>query len=364
MKIAIDVSQMLYGTGVASYTKNLVENLLAADKENEYVLFGGSLRRVGELKDLVKEFKGNYTSKIYPYPPSLADLIWNKLHVFPVERMIGDVDILHTSDWVEPPSKAFKVTTVHDLAPIFFPNLFPRDIVRDIVATHRSKLELVKKESSRVLVPSNSSKDDLIKLGFKAEIIRVTPEAVPEGFKKVSEEEISRLKKKYNISGDYVLSVGMNPRKNTKRIIEAFDKTRFGKDLKLVFIGLPKYMKVEEKRNIRIAGHVEESDLPAFYSGAKALIYPSLYEGFGLPVLEAFACECPVVTSNVSSLPEVAGNAAELVDPYEVDSISEGIIKVLRGPKSYIQKGLERVKDFSWEKTAKMTLDVYREAKS
>jgi len=157
--------------------------------------------------------------------------------------------------------------------------------------------------------------------------------------------------------------VGMNPRKNTQRIIEAFDKSRYGKDLKLVFIGLPKYINVQESRNVRIVGHVKNEEVNVLYSGAKALVYPSLYEGFGLPILEAFACGCPVVTSNLSSLAEVAGNAAILVDPYDVSSITDGIEKALKGPKGLIEKGLARIKDFSWEKTALKTLAVYNEAK-
>jgi alpha-1,3-rhamnosyl/mannosyltransferase len=154
----------------------------------------------------------------------------------------------------------------------------------------------------------------------------------------------------------------MDPRKNTERIIKAFEHSSAGKDIKIVFVGQPKYMKIKESRNVRILGNVSVDDLAGLYSGATALIYPSLYEGFGLPILEAFACGCPVLTSNISSMAEVAGDAAMLVDPYKIDSISDGIEKILRGPKNYIEKGLKRVQDFSWEKTARMTLDVYREA--
>ncbi|KKQ96568.1 MAG: hypothetical protein UT23_C0029G0007, partial [Candidatus Woesebacteria bacterium GW2011_GWA1_39_12] len=107
MKIAIDISQSIYGTGVSWYTRSLVENLLTLDDQNEYLLFGGSLRRLGELRKFAK-------GKYYPIPPSLADFIWNRLHVLPIENLIGEVDVFHSSDWTQPPSKAFKVTTVHD----------------------------------------------------------------------------------------------------------------------------------------------------------------------------------------------------------------------------------------------------------
>lgn len=355
MKIAIDISQVVYGTGVSVYTKNLVDNLLRIDGDNEYILFAGSLRRKGKILSMYP------SARIFPIPPTLADLVWNRLHMFPIEKLIGSVDVLHTSDWSEPPSNAPKVTTVHDLAPFLYPNLFPRDIIRNIVDVHKHKLSWVRKESKRIIVPTNATKIDLINLGFKEPLIRVIPESIPEGYKKASEEEIKRILRKYKIFGNYVLSVGIDPRKNTEKIIKAFEHSAAGRDLKMVMVGSPKYTRIKESRNIRILGRVETDDLITLYSGASALIYPSYYEGFGLPILEAFACGCPVVTSDISSMAEVAGGAAALVDPYKTESIVEGIDKVLRGPKSFIEKGLRRVQDFSWEKTARMTLDVYRE---
>jgi glycosyltransferase involved in cell wall biosynthesis len=359
MKIAIDVSQIVYGTGVSTYTENLVRSLLKIDIDSEdgYTLFAGAFRRRGDISQAFPK------ARVIPIPPVLADIIWNRLHVLPIEKLIGNIDVFHSSDWSEPPSNAFKVTTVHDLGPILYPRLFPRDLVRDIVRTHRRKLSWVKKETNRVIVPSESTKADLIQLGFDNLRIRVVPEAPSGIFKPASRESIETLKKKYNISGKYVLGVGINVRKNTENIVRAFDLARAGQDLKLVFVGLPKYTDVRETRNIRIAGQVPLQELPVFYSGAEALVYPSFYEGCGLPILEAFACGTPVVTSNVSAMPEVAGDAAVLVDPYDVNSIADGIIKALKGPKGLIEKGLARVSEFSWEKTAQMTLEVYREAK-
>ena len=279
----------------------------------------------------------------------------------PIEKLLGSVDVLHTSDWTEPPSRAFKVTTIHDLAPILHPNLFPRDTIRDIVQTHKLRLSWVKKESERIVVPSVATKNDLINLGFTGDIVRVIPEAPANIFKPSTNYEIEKLKKRYKISGKYVLAVGINVRKNTDRIIKAFDLAGAGMDLKLVFVGHSKYSKIEETRNIRVAGHVSFNELPVFYSGAEVLVYPSLYEGYGMPILESFACGTPVVTSDISSMPEVAGGAAVLVDPYDINSIAEGITKALRGPKRLITDGFERVKQFSWEATAKQTLEVYNE---
>lgn len=355
MRIAIDISQIVYGTGVSIYTENLVRNLLAIDSSNEYRLFAGSLRR---KEDILRIFP---QTKVFPIPPTLANIIWNRLHVLPIEKLIGQVDIFHTSDWTEPPSTAFKVTTIHDLAPFLYPNLFPKDLIRDIVDTHRSRLALVRREASRIIVPTDATKKDLITLGFDESKIRVIAEAASTQFKRSTQLQINEVKVKYKLHSKYVLAVGMDPRKNTERILKAFDHASAGKEVKLVFIGEPKYMKIKEDRNVRILGRVPESLLPALYSGAEALVYPSLYEGFGLPILEAMSCGCPVITSNLSSTKEVAGGAALLVDPYEVESIKEGIEKILRGSKSFIDKGYKRVKDFSWEKTARQTLDVYKE---
>ncbi len=191
MRIAIDISQIVYETGVSFYTKYLVENLLKLDHANEYVLFAGALAR---KNDILKVFP---QTKIFPIPPTVANLIWNKIHALPIEKLIGKVDVFHSSDWAEAPSSAFKVTTVHDLGPILYPRLFPKEYIRDIVATHKRKLAWVKQESDRIIVPSTSTKIDLIQLGFDAGKIRIIPEAPSDIFKPESTERIEKLKNKY-----------------------------------------------------------------------------------------------------------------------------------------------------------------------
>lgn len=350
MRVAIDISQIVYGTGVSTYTKSLVKSLLTIDRENEYVLFGGAFRRRQEILSI---FPG---SKVFFIPPTAADIIWNKLHTLPIEKLIGPVDVFHSSDWTEPPSEAFKVTTVHDLYPLKFPGL----VHHKVLDAHKRRLYWVKKESRRIIVPSESTKNDLEYLGFDKNIIRVIPEAP--SLKRASQEKIDEVKKKYKIREDYLISIGMTPLKNTKRIIKAFQLGTTGKDLKLIIVGRPSNIKVEQERNVRILGHIPQSDLEALLSGSRGLIFASLYEGYGIPILDAFNCEVPVITSNTGSMPEVAGGAAELVDPNSANSIAEGIEKVVRGSKGLVEKGKARVKNFSWDKTAKMTLDVYRES--
>ncbi|MBI4157458.1 glycosyltransferase family 4 protein [Candidatus Woesebacteria bacterium] len=358
MKIAIDLSQVVYGTGVSHYQENLVRALLKVDKENQYLLYGGSLRRKEELRSLIGSLSQSLAStKVFPVSPMMGDFIWNKLHILPIEWLIGKVDVLHSSDWTQPPSKAFKVTTIHDLAPL----KFSRYTDPKIVSAHKARLNRVAKEVDRVIVPSIATKADLLELGFDEAIIRVIPEAPNQSL--VSRKEVEKVKRKHKIFGKYLLSVGVNPRKNTERIIDAFHLAKSGESLKLVLVGHPNFIKIEEQRDIRILGHLESQEVSALYSGAEALLYPSLYEGFGAPILDAFNCHCPVLTSNLSSMPEVAGNAAILVDPYSLDSIVEGIKKTLSSRKTLIKKGLAQVKKFSWEKTARETLGIYREAK-
>jgi glycosyltransferase involved in cell wall biosynthesis len=342
MKIGIDISQIVYGTGVSVYTKNLVEALLKIDKENEYVLFGGSLRQKVALKNIIDYYHatvcGNSRGVILPIPPTLADILWNRLHILPIEKLIGFVDVFHSSDWTQPPTKAAKVTTIHDLAVLRYPETFhPK-----IVAVHKKRLEWVKKECDLIIAVSEATKKDVVELlGIPPQKIKVIWEGVERDFKPQTQTAVEKIKKKYGIEGDYILAYGGPARKNLKRLMDACE------GFKVFVVGQP---------------YVANEDLPPLYFGASCLVYPSLYEGFGLPVLEAMACGCPVVTSNVSSMPEVAGEAAILVDPLNVKDIARGIKEALRNRKKLVQAGLRRARQFSWEKTAKETLKVYQQA--
>lgn len=358
MRIAIDMSPIIYGTGVSNYRINLVKNLLKIDIQNEYVLYGGSMRRLPELKSKIEEIiKGtSATSKTYPIPPRVANIIWNKLHILPIEKIIGQADLVHTSDWAEPPSNVTKITTIHDLVPIVLPRFTPKIIVE----THKERLKWVQKESKKIIVPSNSTKEDLIKLGFEENKIVVIYEAP--NITKASQAQVEDSKKKYSIHEDYIIMIGTNPRKNIERAVKAYHLAKHGKNLKMLIIGENKGLKLEDERGVRFLGFVPTEDLSPLLTGAKALVFPSLYEGFGVPILESFACEVPVVTSNISSMPEASGGAAILVDPYEPNSIAEGIEEALSKPKTLITKGLKVVANYSWQKCAEETLKVYKEA--
>lgn len=358
MKIGIDVSSLVYQTGVSQYTKNLVQALVDIDKEDEFVLFGGSLRKFSKLKNLIDSYfqSGNLNKKILPIPPFVLDFIWNRLHKFPIEKFTGKIDVFHSSDWTQPPTSSFCVTTIHDLAPIRLPHLsHPK-----IVAVHKRRLYWVRKEVDRIITPSSFTKKEAVELlEIDPKKIEVIPEAVDKDIRPVADWKVKEALRRFKIEGDYLLAVGADPRKNIAGIASSIKK--LGENIKLVVVGRPWGNFVKDS-SVMFVGHVKIEDLSALYCGAKALLYVSFYEGFGLPILEAMKLGCPVVTSNLSSMPHVAGDAAVLVNPGNADDIAKGIDKILSERSLWIRKGKERAKQFSWIDTAKLTLKVYREA--
>lgn len=335
-KIAIDISQIVYKTGVSVYTENLVKNLLKIDLKNNYFIFGGALRRRKELK--------KYTKNVYPYSPKIADYLFNRMHFLPIELLTGKIDVYHSSDWSQAKSKALKITTVHDMSPIFEPKFTNKNIIE----VHKQRLNWVKKEVDYVIAPTESTKEDLIKFGIKEERIKVIHECYDENLLKSP---------KINRSKPFLLSVGNNKRKNTERIINSFIDLKLP-DFDLVIVG-QKHQQNREYKNVIYTGFISDDELGSLYKSAECLVYPSISEGFGLPILQAMAVNVPVVTSNVSSMPEVSGDAAILVNPKSVDEIKEGIKQALKNKKTLIEKGRKNIRRFNWETTAKKHLEIY-----
>jgi glycosyltransferase involved in cell wall biosynthesis len=341
----------VYGTGVSVYTKELTKALLSIDKIDSFILFGGSLRRQSELKAFVDTLSGNVTSKLFPFSPTMADFVWNRLHTLPLEQLIGNVDVVHTSDWAEPPARrALKVTTIHDLAPFKFPQETPRRI-REV---HERKLAHVRAESQAIIVPSNATKDDVVEMGFDATKIHVIYEAVSSHFRRPIASNSVDLKARFDITGTYILSIGTAKRKNNDRLIAAFKEMSEVDHLVIVGSG-------ETGNGVIYTGRVSEEELALHYSKAQAMSYVSLYEGFGLPILEAFKIGTPVVTSNTGSMKEVASGAAVLVDPTDTADIIQGMKEAIQSREKLVKMGFERVKEFSWEKAARETLHVYKQ---
>lgn len=359
MKVALDISQSVYETGVSFYTKNLINEILKIDQVNQYLLFGGSIRRIKKLKGIAKNFcinKVNCQYRLWGISPRIANVLFNRIHLMPIDILLGKVDVVHFSDWTQPKSRAFKVTTIHDLVPVFMPHFTPPEVVR----VHKMRLRHVFREADRIIVPSEFTKNELLRIGFDDARLRVIYEAAGEVFKPQIKEDIEDVKKKYGIHGDYLLSVGTGKRKNTSGIIKAFDLARAGKSLSLVIVGKPGNETVNA-RGVRYTGILDDVQLAKLYSGAKALVYTSFYEGFGLPILQAFSCGCPVVASDNALTEEIGKGACIVADPKDERSIALAIKKAISAPSQYIKKGFKRAEKFTWKETALKTINVYKE---
>ncbi len=373
MKIGIDISQIVYqGTGVATYTRSLVEGFSRTGADNQYVLFGSSLRNLKILRDFTRRFdKKIFKPRFSFLPPKFLEFLWNGIHLIPIESFIGGVDIFHSSDWLEPPTKhAKRVTTIHDLAVFKYPQAFKPRGGHDIVANQKRKLFFVKHYGDLVIAVSQTTKQDAIDiLKISEKKIKVIYEAADSEYSPRNQNEIKAVKEKFKIKGDFFLCVGTRePRKNISQVIVAF--TQLSKELpNLSLVVAGKYGWGEDaaeskiknlESRIKILGYTEKEDLARLYSGAKAFIYPSLHEGFGLPILEAMACGAPVITSNVGSMKEIASGTAFLCDPLSVESIAEAMLKITKEDQNELrQKSLVRAGDFSWDKTALQTLEAY-----
>ncbi len=353
MKIGIDISQIAHkGTGVARYVDNMVRAILEYDSENEYTFFFSSLRLSLDA-DLERQIQKKHTLVKAKLPPKLLDILWNKLHIVPIETFIGKQDIFISSDWTQPPSSAKKVTVVHDLVYL----RYPETVHKTILDVQRRRMEHVKNEVDIILADSQATKDDLIELlAIPKENIHVLYPYVDikQTFgKSTSNQHVPPRK--------YILSVGkLEPRKNISRLIEAFNKADL-KDTDLLIVG-PKGWdtSISESKNVKLLGFVPDDELYELYKHAEFFVYPSLYEGFGYPVVEAMALGCPVACSNSSSLAEIGQDSALLFDPKNLTSIKNALI-VLAGDKSLrsdlIKHGREEVKNYSSKKFASNLLN-------
>lgn len=265
-------------------------------------------------------------------------------------------------------SKVPYVVTIFDLSYLHFPQLFKKDDLYQLTNWSRHSIE----KARHIFAISNSTKDDIVK-NYKVppSKITVTYMGYDKKFSPQPESLVEKTKSKYKIKGDYIIFIGtLQPRKNIKRLIEAFILVRGKVDnLSLVIVGKKGWLydsifqKVKDfnlTSHVIFTDYVPQEELPALISGAKLYVLPSLYEGFGIPVIEAQACRVPTVVSNTSSLPEVVGESAILIDPQNIQSISKGIKNALE-PKTrvvLVKKGLQNIKRFSWQKCAAETLQV------
>ena len=358
MKIGLDGNEANTENRVGSgkYSYELIKQF-SNDTKYEFEVF----LKQNPLSDLPKESK-NFKYKVFG-----PKFMWTQF-ALPLHLTFGKKpDVFFSMSHYGPRfSPVPYVITIFDLSYLHYPGLFNKNDLHKLANWTKYSIRGAK----HIFAISKSTKEDIVK-NYAVDPGKITVTYIGYDlklFKPQSKDKIEKVKKIYKIKGDYLIFVGtLQPRKNIVKLIEAFEKITH--PLQLVIVGkrgwlydsiFQKVKDLDLKKRVIFTDYVPDDDLPPLICGAKAYVLPSLWEGFGIPVVEAQACGVPVVVSNVSSLPEVIGDSGILVDPEKVDSIADGIKKALSEETRIIlvKKGLENVKCFSWEKCAKETLKV------
>ena len=366
MRIAID-ARKLRDYGIGTYVRNLLRHLSRIDSTTEYVLLCNG-EDCGALEALGENFR-TVSDSSAPYS------IREQLSV-PLDLRREGINLFHAPHYVLPPlTPCRSVVTIHDCIHLRFPQYLPNRLAYGYA---RASLWIATHRSSRVLTVSEASKRDILKYFHVPEAkINVIYNAIDERFGEApDEEEVARVRERYQLNDPFVLYAGnIKPHKNLERLIEAFQMLRKGdlEHVKLLIIGdeISKYATLRRAvhhyklhKHVRFFGFVPDKTLAVLYRLASVFVFPSLYEGFGLPPLEAMASGTPVITSNVSSLPEVVGDAALLIDPYDATQIAAAMRRVLTEPalrEDLRQRGLQRVREFSWERSVRRVSEIYGE---
>jgi glycosyltransferase involved in cell wall biosynthesis len=370
LHIAIDAHAV--GTGLAgneTYVTNLVESLAEIDAENRYTLYVTKHAAVERFRGRWPNFEVRRT---LPHTPLVRIPV-----TLSAELRRRPVDLLHVQFTAPPLAPCPVVATVHDLSFEHLPETFKRRSRAQLRLTVRRTA----RAAARVITISEYSKRDIVETyGLDPGRVAVTHVAASARFAPVADAgELRRVRERYRIGGEYVLAVGsVQPRKNLVRLVRAYAdlRDRRGRDNlpQLVIVGKMAWLFGETLRAVEecglgdgviFTGYVPESDLPALYSGALCFAYPSYFEGFGLPPLEAMRCGTPVLAGDRTSLPEVVGDAGLLVDPFDTDAIAAALRRLIddESLRSTLRaRGLARARLFDWRETARLTLGVYRKA--
>lgn len=367
MKIGIDgrAAKWYRGTGIGTYTHELLSSLNESLANNEYLVFLPE----GSCLDNLKE---NF--KIKSINADLEENFWDQVHV---PNILDDknIELYHVPQngvGLSPKISCKKVITLHDIIPL----RMPQTVSDRYLKIFNEELPEIIESCDGIITVSNFSKNDISQeFNFPKNKIYVTPLAAEKIYRPLNKLTCKKIMKiKYNISDDFILYVGgFSPRKNILGLIESFsliNKDR-RKNIKLIITGkkgfsYSKYKQRTKDLNVQddviFTDFIPLYDMPVFYNACRFLVYPSFYEGFGLPPLEAMACGTPVITSSVTSIPEVCGNSAILIDPYNTDSLKDSMERLLDDAKlncEMTKKSLTRSFNYSWTKTADKTISAY-----
>ncbi len=370
MHIAIDAHSVgAQLAGNESYVTNLIEALAETDNANRYTLYVTKQKAIERFKNRWPHVDVRLT---LPHTPLIRIPL-----TLTRELRRRPVDLLHVQYTAPLWTPCPVVATIHDLS---FEHL-PQTFTRRSRAQLRLTVRRTARTASHLIASSEYSRRDIIETyAIKESRVSVAPLAAPNHFAPVTnKEELSRVRAAYRIEGEYILAVGsVQPRKNLPRLIAAYANLRrtrtHAKLPALVLVGKLGWLyedtlrAIEEHQvsdDVRWTGYVPESDLPALYTSATCFAYPSYFEGFGLPPLEAMQCGAPVIAGNRTSLPEVVGDAGLLVDPFDVEAIADALARVIddEGLRAEMRlKGLAQARKFSWSRTAHLTLKAYERA--
>ncbi len=363
MRIGLEVTAAVrQGAGIGRYVRELLRALARVDAANDYRLFYAS---PNPIPYPLPNLPGQFTTSQLPFHDIWLARFWHRLQLpLPVELITGPLDVYHAPDFTLPPVRARtrSALTIHDLSFV----RDPESAAVGLLGYLNTVVPRSVRRADHVIAVSEATKRDLMDLYHTPEEkITVLYEGVDPIFKPTPDPAI---RARYRLgSAPYIFSIStLQPRKNYQRLIQAF--AALPAEFNLVIAG-GKGWRYEDifaaaeqptvRGRVHFIGFAPDADLPALYTEAAAFAYPSLYEGFGLPLLEAMACGAPTLTSNVSCLPEIAGGAAVLVDPYRVDSIAAGLQQTLTEPEPWRKRGFERAKQFRWDDVARQLIALY-----
>ena len=375
MKVAFDITCLASPrTGIGNYSISLLRALAALPEGLELVLYGDSWRGYKFLKNL--NFAGKQISSgVFPFPKTLVSLAWEWLRVSPIGLWGKKPDLYHFLNYpIVPALKKPIVATIYDLTPLFLPEIYLSKLVH--LWRKRARRD-VRHVTRFIAISSATARDMTGVLGIPTEKIRVIYPGKDTSFVPLVEPELlPPVLACHQVESPYIFSLGtLQPRKNYLRLMEAYALARKRYDLPhtLVISGgrgwydeeiLRKPAELGIEHLVRLTGRVREEELPILTAGADLFAFPSLYEGFGLPVAEAMGCGVPVVAANDSSIPEVLGDAGLLFPPTDVEAMAEALARPLLDRALWQRMrdaGLKQAALFTWESTARQTVNLYKE---
>ena len=380
MNIGIDVNCLIFEkAGIGRYTSSLLESLLKIDKKNHYFLYASFVRKKAERRAIIENLIRKVKAKNVTFRPISLPAAWCEMisqTSFSYKKIIkDDLDLFFAPHYAGIPKNGFEnmVVTIYDMVFV----RFPEHRGKRLSNYYLKRTKIAVENCECIIVPSESTKKDLIDfLGVDEDKIELIQLGAGPEFKVVANQKLANEVVKKYIPGQtkYILSVStLEPRKNLDLIIKAFCLLphELQRQYKIVLTGGRGWNNSLLRKTIQnynltdkiiFTGFVPNEDLAYIYNKASVFVFPSLFEGFGLPPLEAMACGCPVICSNTSSLPEVVGKAAIQIDPTDEEKLARGLEKVLISAKTanvLSKKGLAQAKKFNWGKTAKATLKVF-----